>query len=51
MKSKLISTFDVKFAESEKLCVIDPMILTSIILLVCVILYIFEYKLSNNDKK
>lgn len=47
MKSKLISTFDVGFAESDSLCVIDPMILTSIVLLICVILYVFEYKLSS----
>ncbi len=51
MKTKLAGAYNVEFSKSDKLCLIDPMILTSIILLICVILYIFEYKLSKEDHK
>lgn len=50
-KSNLISTFDVEQTQTEQVCLIDPMILTCIIILICLTLYIFEYKLSKEDIK
>lgn len=49
--SKIISTFNIKQAKSNELCLIDPMILFSIIITICLILYVMEYKLSKQDFK
>lgn len=49
--NKLISKFEIFQNESEQLCLIDPMILTSIIIVICLILYVFEYKFIKYNKK
>jgi len=49
--SKIVSTYNVVQNESEDLCLIDPMILLSIIVSICLILYIIGFKLSKEDNK
>ncbi len=42
--SKLISTFNIVQDKSENLYVFDPMMLTSLIILICLSLYLIESK-------
>lgn len=49
--TKLNSLFKIFQNESDDLCLIDPMMLASIVIVICLILYIFEYKFIKNDKK
>ncbi len=49
--SKIVSTFNVIQNKSEDLCLIDPMILMSLIITICLMLYIIGFKLSKEDSK
>lgn len=49
--SKIVSTFDVIQAKSNELCLIDPMILLSIIVVICLALYLIGFRLSRQDLK
>lgn len=46
--NNIISTFNLVQNESEKLNIIDPMFLLSIIIVVCLIIYVGCYKLKFN---
>lgn len=46
--TNLKSSFKIFQTESNELCLIDPMMLFSIVVMICLILYIFEYKIQNN---
>lgn len=50
-KNNIVSSFDIFTSHSDNLCLIDPMMLTVIIVLICVFLYVIGYKLSNKDLK
>jgi len=45
--SKLIETFNVVQNKSENVYLIDPIILFSIIIIVCLLIYIIGFRLSN----
>lgn len=49
--SKIVSTFNVIQNKSKELCLIDPMILLSLIITICLMLYIIGFKLSKEDNK
>ena len=51
MKNNIISSFDIFSAKSKDLCLIDPLILSLIVVLVCLFLYIIGYKLPKEDIK
>ena len=51
MKNNIISSFDIFSSKSKDLCLIDPLILGLIIVLICLFLYIIEYKLPKYDLK
>ncbi len=42
----IISSFDILPSESKKIYLLDPVYLCSIIIIICLILYIFGYKTS-----
>lgn len=48
---KIVSSFDIFFGNSKELCLIDPMILFSLIIAICLFLYIIGFKLSKKDTK
>lgn len=48
-KNNIISSFDIFSSESKNLCLVDPMILSLIIIVVCLLLYFFGIKLSKNN--
>ena len=49
--SKIISSYSITQSKSNNLCLIDPMILTCIIVVICLTLYIVGFKLSKQDIK
>lgn len=49
--NNIISSFDIFSSKSEDLCLIDPMILSMIIILICLFLYIIGYKLPKREQK
>ena len=50
-ETNIINTYNIVQNESPELCLIDPVILLGIIGLICVLLYIINFKLSSDDKK
>lgn len=49
--NNIVSSFDIFSSESGELCLIDPMILCSIIIIICLFLYIVGFRLSKKDLK
>lgn len=49
--SKIISSYNIFQIKSSELCLIDPIILLSIIICICLFLYIIGFKLSKSDNK
>ena len=49
--SKIINSYSITQSKSSDLCLIDPMILMSIIIVICLTLYVIGYKLSKQDMK
>jgi hypothetical protein len=49
--NNIISSFDIFSTQSNELCLIDPMIFCLIITIICLLLYIIGFRLSNNDIK
>lgn len=50
-KNDIINSFEISSSKSNKLCLIDPIILCLIITIICIILYIIGFKLSKQDIK
>ena len=49
--NNIISSFDIFSSKSKDLCLIDPIILSAIVILICLFLYIVEYKFTKEDLK
>lgn len=49
--NNIISSFDIFSSQSKDLYLIDPMILSAIIIITCLFLYIMGYKYSDADLK
>ena len=45
--SKIISNFEINLSKSENLCLIDPTMLSCIIIIILIILFLMEYKLTD----